>query len=108
MALSAKAQRLLETALAAQGIYNDAAQEIIDAINGVLVEAVAAHVAALGALAALSASNFTAAIPAEPTKAEIDVGINALAAKVDTKIGLVQAKLDAFLAAQVAAGQMEA
>lgn len=97
---------------------------------------VAATIAALGTTSNLTAlvvtatniaaSNFTAAIPAEPTKAEVDAGIDTLKTAVVTALDLkadnadvetlrtetearldaIEAKIDAFLASVKAAGLM--
>ena len=96
----------------------------------------AAAIAALGTTTPLSAlvpaatdltaSNLTAAISSAPTKAEVDAGIDAIAAEIETALGLkadnadvetlrtevearldsLDAKVDAFLAAIKAAGLM--
>lgn len=66
----------------------------------------AAVIAALGTTTALSASDLTAAIPSAPTKAEVDAGIDALAAKAEARLDAIESKVDAFLAAIKAAGLM--
>lgn len=112
-----------------------AGQELASAIDAG-GNAQASAVAALGATSNMSAlvvtatvianSNFTAAIPAEPTKAEVDAGIdalrNAVVAALDIKadnadvetlrtqaearLDAVEAKIDAVIAALKAAGLM--
>jgi hypothetical protein len=66
----------------------------------------AAAIAALGTTTNMSASNLTAAIPTAPTKAEVDAGINALAAKAEARLDAIESKVDAFLASLKAAGLM--
>lgn len=101
MALSAKARKRLEVAMARR----QEALEVIAAIdaNG---SGPAASVAALGSTTNLPVSNMTAAIPAEPTKAEVDAGINTLRVAAEARLDAVEAKIDAVIAALKAAGMM--
>lgn len=131
MALSEKARKRLEVALARRA----EAKEIADAIDSG-GNPQAASVAALGATsnlsvlapvaASISDSAGTYAIPAEPTGAEVDAAIDALRDKVETaldakadnddadqlrsqaeaRLDAVEAKVDAVIAALKAAGLM--
>lgn len=89
MALNEAQRKALRVALGSKG-DNGVADEIADAIDA-SADPQLDELAAVGALApvaaVISASNFTAAIPAEPTKAEVDVGIDALRTKVITSLG---------------------
>lgn len=93
--LSDNARKALNIALGSkQDGIGDEVADAIDASGAGPAAAVSAigTTANLSALvpaaASISASNFTAAIPAEPTKAEVDAGIDALKAKVVTALGL--------------------
>jgi hypothetical protein len=72
------------------------------AINNIVIPQT--NIADLGATTNLAASNFTAAIAAAPTKAEIDVGIDVLKGHVETRLDNIEAKVDALLAALRSAG----
>jgi hypothetical protein len=131
------ASQKIEAAIKGSIANPAAAQEIINMIDSELSSASQATViAALGATSALSAlavtatdipaSNFTAAIPAEPTKAEIDVGIDAVVLNIESALNLkadnadvetlrtqsearldaIEAKIDAVIAALKTAGLM--
>lgn len=131
--LSAEAKRALNIALGSkQSGIGDEVADAIDASGSGPAAAVSAIgvTADLSALvptaASISASNFTAAIPAEPTKAEVDAGIDALKNKVITALGLkadnadaetmrseiearmdvIEAKIDLVIANFKASGQM--
>jgi len=101
MALSTKAKKRIEVALARR----QEALEVIAAIdsNG---SGPAAAVAALGVTTNLPVSNLTAAIPAEPTKAEVDAGINTLRVAAEARLDAIEAAVDAVTAALKAAGMM--
>lgn len=101
MALSLKAKKRLEVAMARR----TEALEVIAAIdsNG---SGPAAAVAAIGATSNLPASNLVAAIPAEPTKAEVDAGIDTLRVAAEARLDVIEAKIDAVIAALKAAGMM--
>lgn len=131
MALSSKARKRLEVALARRA----EAKEIADAIDSG-GNPQAAVVAALGATSNMSAlvpaaavitdSAGTYAIPAEPTGAEVDAAIDALRDKVETaldakadnadaetlrteaeaRLDAIEAKVDAILVSLKAAGLM--
>jgi hypothetical protein len=131
MALSKKTKEILTVALA----NKVAAAELAAAVDAG-GNSQAAAIAALGVTSNLSAavvtatvianSNFTAAIPAEPTKAEVDVGIDTLRTavvsaldvkadnadletlrtQVEARIDAVEAKFDAIIAALKTAGIM--
>lgn len=91
MALSQKAKKRFEAAMAKRA----EAQEIIAAIEAG-GNPQAASVAALGALAAVGAVDVADAGPADV----------ALAADVDARVGSLQGKIDAVIAALKAAGLM--
>ena len=91
MALSAKAKRRLEVAMARRAEANEVIAAIESGSNPQ-----AASVAALGALAAVGVIDVADAGPADV----------AVAADVDNRIGAVQAKIDAVIAALKAAGLM--
>lgn len=94
MALSTKAKKRLEVAMARRAEAN----EVIEAIeSGMNPQADA--VAALGATTDLSAVAGTYAIPAEPTGAEVDATVQALADEVEARLDDVEAKVDEILVA---------
>ncbi len=93
------ASHKIEAAIRGSIANPEAAQEIIDMLDSVVLSATqAAAVAAMGSTSNMSAavvvatdipaSNFTAAIPAEPTKAEIDAGIDAVMLNVESAFNL--------------------
>lgn len=92
MALSAKAKKRLEVAMARRAEAN----EVIGAIDAPGSLNVAASVAALGALAAVGAVDVADAGPADV----------ALSADVDARVASLQAKIDAVIAALKAANLM--
>lgn len=131
------ASQKIEAAIKGSIANPAAAQEIINMIDSELSSASQATViAALGATSALSAlavtatdipaSNFTAANAAEPTKAEIDAGIDAVVLNIESALNLkadnadvetlrtqsearldaIEAKIDAVIAALKTAGLM--
>jgi hypothetical protein len=102
MSLSAKAREYLIVAMANRKY----ATEVADAIDTIHIAAPAADVAAIGVTAPVTGSNLTAALPAAPTKAEVDTGIDQLAAKIEVKTDAIEAKIDAIRASLVAAGLM--
>lgn len=102
MALSTKAKKRLEVAMARRA----EAQEVIGAIEVPGSTNVADAVAALGATADLSAVAGTYAIPAEPTGAEVDATVQALADEVEARLDDVEAKIDEVIAALKAANLM--
>ena len=131
MALSTRTKRILEVSMADRQASNELAAAINSGSNPQ-----AATIAALGVTSNMSAlvvtaatlSNSTAtyAVPAEPTGAEVDSAVNALAAKVITalaakadnadaetlrtqaeaRLDAVEAKIDAVIAALKTAGLM--
>lgn len=131
MASSTRLARKMRTALGGKK-YSDELEAELGA------NPVAAYVAPLGATSNLSAlavtatsiaaSNFTAAVAAEPTKAEVDFGINTLKTAVVTALDLkadnadcellrtqtearldaIEAKVDAVIASLIAALAMAA
>lgn len=131
------ASHKIEAAIKGSIANPEAAQEVINMIDSAMSSATQASViAALGVTSNLSvlvvtatdipASNFTAAIPAEPTKAEIDAGIDAVVLNIEAALDLksdnadvetlrtqsearmdaIEAKVDALIAALKAAGLM--
>lgn len=133
MALSKRSKDILIVAMADRR----SAQEITTAIDALVhIAEPAADVAALGTTTALSAavvaaatianSNLTAAVPAEPTKAEVDTGIDTLRTaavgylnvkadnvdvetlrtQVEARLDGAEAKIDAVITSLVAAGLM--
>lgn len=101
MALSAKARRRLEVALARR----QEAEEIADAIDsGSNPQADA--VAALGTTTDLTTIAGTYSNAAEPTGAEIDTTVQSLADEVEARLDDVEAKVDEVIAALKAAGLM--
>lgn len=101
MALSSEQRRILRIALA----DNDIADAIADQVDSG-GNPVAANVAALGATSDLTAISGTYSIPAEPTGAEVDATVQALADEVEARLDAAEAKIDAVIAALVASGQM--
>lgn len=131
MALSNKTKEILVVALA----NKVAATELAAAVD-LGGNSQAAAVAAIGVTSNMSAavvaatvianSNFTAAIPAEPTKAEVDAGIDTLRTAVvaaldikadnvdletlrtqaEARLDAIEAKVDAVIAALKSAGLM--
>jgi len=131
MALSVKCKKRIEVALARRVEANELIAAVESGSNPV-----AAVVSAIGVTVNLTApavapavivnSNFTAANATEPTKAEIDVGIDTLRTavvgvldvkadnadlstlkgEVEVRMGAVEAKIDAVIAALKAAGLM--
>jgi hypothetical protein len=137
MALNKRQKERLEIALGDFASRNEDVKAIIAAVDSVLLESRADYVAPLGTTANLTAlvptpadiaaSDFTAIDANDPTKAEIDAGIDVLKDAVESALDLkadnadvetlrteaearldaIEAKIDAWLAKQVAAGQME-
>lgn len=129
--LSTRTKNIVRVAMADKR----AADELSAAVNAGS-NSQAAAVAAIGASSNLTAlavtatvianSNFTAAIPAEPTKAEVDAGIDtlrtavvtalnlkadnadaeALRTEVEVRLDAIEAKVDAVIAALKASAQM--
>lgn len=102
MALSTKAKKRLEVAMARRAEAN----EVIAAIDAPGSLNVAAHIAALGATADLSAVAGTYALPAAPTGAEVDATVQTSVDEIEARLDAIEAKLDALLAALVTAGLM--
>ena len=131
------ASHKIEAAIKGSIANPEAAQKVINMIDSAISSASQATViAALGATSDLSAavvvatdipaSNFTAANAAEPTKAEIDAGIDAVVLNIETALNLkadnadvetlrtqsearldaIEAKVDALIAALKTAGLM--
>lgn len=106
MALSDKARKALEIALASKETENDSvSKEIAEALNAGQ-NAQAAAVAALGMTSDLSTVAGTYSNAAEPTGAEVDATAQALADEVEARLDAVEAKIDAVIAALKAAGLM--
>lgn len=101
MALSSEERRVLGIALADETIASSIADQIDSGGNPV-----AANVAALGATSDLTTISGTYGIPAEPTGAEVDATVQALADEVEARLDAAEAKIDAVIAALVASGQM--
>lgn len=101
MALTKRTKEVLVVAMADR----KAANELADAVDaGFNAEADA--VAALGATANLSAVAGIYAIPAEPTGAEVDATVQALADEVEARLDDVEAKVDEVIQALKDAGLM--
>lgn len=74
-------------------------QSIDEDLDGFQIADQAAAVADIGVTTNLPTSNFVAAVAAEPTKAEIDTGINTLKTAVESRLDVIEAKVDALLGA---------
>ena len=103
MALSAKAKKRLEVAMARRAEAN----EVIAAIEVPGSTNQAAAVAALGSTSDLSAAAGTYAIPAEPTGAEVDAAIQSSLDEVEDRLDAIEAKVDEVIAALKAATLMD-
>lgn len=87
----------------------DAADELSDAIDAANAGgSVVANVAAIGATSNIPASAATYAIPAEPTGAEVDTAIDDTVVFIEARLDTIEAKVDAVIAAMIAAGHMSA
>jgi len=103
MALSAKAKKRLEVAMARRAEAN----EVIAAIEAPGSLNVAATVAALGVTADITAAAGTYALPAEPTGAEVDATVQAAIDEVEARLDAIEAKVDEVIAALKAASLMD-
>lgn len=101
MALTKRTKDIMVVAMADKKAANELSAAVDAGSN-----AQAAAVAALGATADLSAVAGTYAIPAEPTGAEVDATVQALASEVEARLDAIEAKIDAVIAALKASGQM--
>lgn len=100
MSLSKEAKEILVVALANRKIAEEVAAAIDASGSGP-----AAAVAAI-APSDLSVVSGTYAIPAEPTGAEVDVTVQALADEVETRLDNAEAKINEVIAALKAASLM--
>lgn len=101
MALSDKAKAAIRRAVTEE----KAALELISALEAAANEQ-ADNVAELGMTSDLSAIAGTYAIPAEPTGAEVDATVQALADEVEARLDDAEGKIDEVIQALVAAGLM--
>lgn len=110
MTISAKAIERLQIVLGGDRNRDSIADEIISAVEGILVEAVADYVAPLGSTTNIPTVSVTLSTSDTYTdaavKTAIDAGCNAVRTAAETRLDAIEAKLDAVLAGQVAAGQM--
>ena len=106
MALSTKARKRLEVAMARRA----EAKELADAVDALHAVAAATHVAPLGSTTNIPVASTTLSTSDTYTdaavKTAIDLGDNTLRTAVEARLDAIEAKVDALLAALVAAGLM--
>jgi uncharacterized protein YqgV (UPF0045/DUF77 family) len=102
MSLSVDAKKRLVIATTSDQV----GAEIAAAIDALHAVTAAATVAAMGTTTNLPASNLVAVDAANPTKAEVDTGIDTLKTAAEARLDAIEAKIDAILASIKAASLM--